>query len=87
MCGRIVYIVMQISWGVVALQFKQFLHISMMRVFYPLIHVMHKDSALSHRERSVVPSGRPVSACYVGKTSVFIVRIIGNSHIRCVRTM
>ena len=45
MCGRIVYIIMQISWVVIALQFKQFLHISMMRVFYPLIYVMHKDSA------------------------------------------
>jgi len=87
MCGRIVYIIMQISWGVTALQFKKFLHVSMMRVFYSLMYVIHKDSALFHRERSVVPSGRPVSKCCIGKTSTLIVRIIGNSHIRCVRTM
>ena len=78
---------MQISWGAIALQFKQFLHISMMRAFYPSIYVMHKDAALSRRQCSVVPSRRPVSECCIGKTSMFIAKIIGNSYIRCVRTM
>jgi hypothetical protein len=45
---------------------------------------MHKDSALSHRERSVVPSGGPINECCVAKTSIFIVRIIGKiTHFLC----
>ena len=88
MCGRIVYIIMQISWDVIALQYKQCLHISVMRAFYSLFYVMRKDSIFISR-RTQYGSIRKTSQgmLYIDNIDTEYSKNYTKFTIRCVRTM